>query len=301
METTSGERRDAPLHERVVALAGRLSASERRVAEFMADHPEIVVSCSASELGTRTDTSDATVVRTTKALGYGGLRELKRSLLEVYTRQRDLAATMGDRLERLSDADDQLARVLDDSIGLLRHVHRSLDSDAWGHAVAALTGASAVMIQGIGPAGCVAEYLCLSLKRMGVNARSVCLTGFRLADELLSLRRGEAVVIFAPLREFRETSLVIDHAEKVGAPVIVVTESLGMALESRVHAVLSTPQSTTTAASEVTAGFVLAHALAVSVASASRKDAVQALQLVNELRAQVVGAELDVAPLPRAD
>lgn len=301
MKTTGNSPRETPLHERVAARAGRLSASERKVAEFMADHPEVVVSCSANELGARTGTSDATVIRTTKALGYQGLRELKHSLLEVYTRQRDLAATMGDRLERLSADGDQLAIVLNDTIGLLTQMHRSLDIEAWQRAVAAVLSASGVLVQGIGPAGSVADYLSLSLRRIGVRARSSCLTGFRLADELLSLRAGEVVIIFAPLREFRETSLVIDHAGQVGAPVIVVTESLGMALEQRVHAVLSTPQSTTSGASEITAGFVLAHALTVSVAAASRQDAVTTLQLVNTLRAGVVGTELDVAPLPTAE
>lgn len=294
MKTTS----DAPLHERVAALAERLSASERTVAEFMAAYPQVVVSCSASELGERTGTSDATVVRATKALGYQGFRELKRSVLEVLTRQRDLAATMGARIDRVSTEDSIVAGVLSDSIALLSQLRRGLDTQAWQRAVDALIAAPAVMTYGIGPAATVANYLCLSLKRIGVRAHGVDLTGFRLADELLSLGRDEVVVVFAPIRQFREISLLVDHAAQVGAKVVLVTENLGMALAPKVHAVLATPQSTTSTASEVLAAQALAHALTLSVAASSRAGAVETLRLVNRLRAGVVGAELDMSPLP---
>lgn len=289
---------DGPLHQRVTALATSLSVSERRVAEFMAHHPEVVVSCSAVELAARTGTSDATVVRTTKALGYSGFRELKRSLLQVFTRQRDLAATMDGRLERVSRSDDQLAGVLDDSIELLGHLRDTVDPVAWRSAVDALRSARTVMTYGIGPAACVAAYLSLSLTRIGAPAREVTTTGFRLADELTTLHEGDAVVVFAPLRQFREISVVVDYARDVGALVILVTESLGMALESRVHAVLSTPQSTTGAASEITGALVLAHALTMTLAAGARTNAVKTLELVNQLRAAIVGAELDMMTLP---
>ena len=301
METTGSAPRVAPLHERVAALASTLSASERAVAEYMADHPEVVVSCSAIEVGAQTGTSDATVVRAAKALGYQGFRELKRSMIEVLARQRDLAATLDDRLARVSTEDDQVIRVLDDTIALLGQLRRGLDAETWRRAVDAVVSAPAVMTYGIGPAAALADYLCLSLKRIGIVARGSGVTGFRLADELLELRADEAVVVFAPIRQFREVSVIVEHARAVGAKVVLVTESLGMALAPKVHAVLSTPQSTTTAASEVTAGLVLAHALTLSVASAARETAVEALRLVNELRAEVVGAELDVAPLPAPD
>lgn len=292
---------DAPLHERVTALADTLSAAERRVAEFMANHPEVVVSCSSVELGTRTGTSDATVVRAAKALGYQGLRDLKRSLLQVFTHQRDLAATMDGRLDRVSRSDDQLTGVLDDTMAVVGHLRDTVDPAAWQRAVDALRAARTVTAYGIGPAACVASYLGLSLTRIGVPARFVETTGFRLADELTAVHKGDVVVVFAPLREFREISVIVDYARETGAAVVLVTESLGMALESRVHAVLSTPQSTTGAASEVTGAFVLAHALTLTLAAGARTSAVQALRKVNQLREAIVGTNLDMATLPPMD
>jgi DNA-binding MurR/RpiR family transcriptional regulator len=287
-----------PLHERVATLGPGLSASERRVAEYMAAHPDVVAVSSTAELGQLTGTSDATVIRTTRALGYQGFRELKRAVLNVITRQRNLAATLDDRLGRLPAEDGDYDRVLADTIGLLTQMRRDLNPDQWRAAVSALRTAGRVMTYGLGPARSVADYLAVTLTRIGIPARNVTAAGFQLADMLVDLTGDHTVVVFAPLREFREIAVLLDHAAEVGAKIILVTESLGMSLGHRVDATLSTPQSTTGTASEITGCLVLAHALMMAVAAKSRDRAVQTMELVNRLRAGVVGAELDVRVLP---
>ncbi|RCV57597.1 MurR/RpiR family transcriptional regulator [Marinitenerispora sediminis] len=296
MTTTPGST-EPPLHERVAALTSELSTSERRVAEYMAENPAEVVAASAIELGRRTSTSDATVVRTTKALGYAGLKELKRELLGALTRQRDLAATLDDRLDRLPGAESHYARVLDDTVGLLEHMRRRLRSQDWDRAVDVLRSAERVLAFGLGPAGLLAEHLSLNLTRIGVDAVSSTLAGFRAADALVNLRPGDAVVVFAPIRQFRETGVVLDHAERVGARTVLVTESLGTALAGRVHVALTTPQSTISTASELVGGLVISHALVLALAAHSRAAAVERMELVNRLRAELVGSSLDILPL----
>lgn len=298
MKTTEND--STPLHARVAALADQLSQRERDVATYMAAHPDEVVACSTGELGERVGTSDATVVRATKALGYSGYRELKRSLLRTLTRQRDLAATMEDRIGRFAEPDGHHhpARVADDTASLLGQLRDGLDASAWQAAVDTLGAARSVMAYGIGPAATIADFLALSLNRIGRSARSVDRTGFRLADDLLPLKADDAVVVFAPIRPFREITLVIEHAETLGAPVVVVTESLGMALGKEHRIVLSTPQSTTSSASEITSGLVLAQALTLTLASGNRAAAVGTLETVNDLRSKIGGAGLESPTLP---
>ena len=58
------------LDERLAA--SELSPAERRVARFLVDHGEEAAFLSAVEIGGQLGTSDATVVRTVKRLGYAG-------------------------------------------------------------------------------------------------------------------------------------------------------------------------------------------------------------------------------------
>lgn len=55
------------------------------------------------------------------------------------------------------------------------------------------------------PSFVAAEHLALKLRRRGYRARPVHSTGFRLADDLMDIERGEAVVVFAPDRLLADT------------------------------------------------------------------------------------------------
>lgn len=281
------------LHERVAAKAEELTSTERRVAEYMAQNPDVAATSSASELAQATGTSDATVVRTARSLGYTGLPELRREVIDTVVGRRDPAHVLGHRLGRLAENGNDLDRVIEDSVAMLQELSVRTDPDQWTAAVEALSGARQVFSYGIGPAGCVAEYLTIMLNRIGVSSRSSTVTGVRLADALLGIAQGDTVVVFAPLRRFREIDVVLQHARSVNAKTVVATEALGLALADQSDTVLATPQTSTNTASELFAPFLLAHALTLSVA-ARRDGSVATMQLLNELRAAVAGPNLDV-------
>src|SRR6266567_2086421 len=62
------------------ATSRELSPKERAVADFYAEHREEAAFLSAAEIAERLGTSDATVVRAVKTLGYSGIPELRREL-----------------------------------------------------------------------------------------------------------------------------------------------------------------------------------------------------------------------------
>src|SRR5258706_16052914 len=66
--------------DRLAARAAELAPAERRVADRLLDLGPEATLLSAAALAKRLATSDATVVRTAKALGYSGLADLRRAL-----------------------------------------------------------------------------------------------------------------------------------------------------------------------------------------------------------------------------
>ncbi len=283
---------DGGFRGRVADAAERLSPREREITDFMLNHPAEAVTASAAELARMTSTSDATVVRTARALGYEGLRELKRALLEMITLRRDPALVLDQRLDQI-EGGGVLQHVAQDSGELIGALPDLLDGDSWRAAVAALDHADRIWAYGIGPAALTAQHLALELVRIGKSATAVGSTGFRLADDLLGLDERDAVVIFAPLRMFRETEIVLNHADEIGVPVVVVTEALAPLLRDRVRALLTTPPSTNGAASENLAGLLLAHALALELAAGDRSGSVTARQRLNRLRHAIAGDGID--------
>src|SRR5271163_3317163 len=87
--------------DRVLRHANQqLGAAGLRVAKFIDENRQTVLASSAAALGDRTGTSDATVVRTVQALGFAGLGDLKRAILnsigQVSTPADDMRRTLGD-------------------------------------------------------------------------------------------------------------------------------------------------------------------------------------------------------------
>src|SRR5438552_16628176 len=66
--------------ERVAERGDDLAPAERRVAELLVDLGPEATLRPAAALAEQLGTSDATVVRTAKSLGYSGLAELRRAL-----------------------------------------------------------------------------------------------------------------------------------------------------------------------------------------------------------------------------
>ncbi|MQA03436.1 MAG: SIS domain-containing protein [Streptosporangiales bacterium] len=279
----------------VAAAAGRLSPQERTVAEFLLDRPHDAVTASTAEIAAATGTSDATVVRTARKLGYSGLRELKRALMAKVTNPRDPAAVLEHRLAR---ADTGLGPVLDqmltDATTLLAQLPEELDETSWRRAVDLLDTAQTIWVYGIGPAGLIAEYHVLELSRIRRRAHAITQTGLRLADPLLGIGAADVVVIYAPLRHFHEIDVAVAQARRVGASVVLVTQTLGPEMQDRVDVVLNVPQAAATTVSENFVDILLAHALTFELAKRDRVSAVAARQALTQLRTEIVaGTTLD--------
>ncbi|GEB49262.1 MULTISPECIES: MurR/RpiR family transcriptional regulator [Streptomyces] len=281
-----------------IRRAGPLASGERAVAAYLQRHPEEAAVSSAAKLGKATGTSDATVIRTARKLGFAGLGDLKRSLVQHLARRRDPAQVLDDRVQRLHPAHAALQPVIDAGRALLGDVPALVDSTAWTRAVDVLNEAEHVWAYGIGPGAALADQFALSLRRAGKASDAWTATGFRLADDLLRLQPAHAVVVIAPLRLFREIGIVLDHAHRTGAHSVLLTEATDEAKDTRAGTVLPLPDSTEGAANELLAPLALLHALVLQLVTAQHASAVDHYQRLNTLRTEITGTELDLSRLP---
>lgn len=285
---TTGER-PSTLQERVAARLDSLTATERRVARYLADHPQQAAFASAEELGRATSTSDASVVRTVKALGFDGLPEMKRtlqgsleSLLTSRHRLKNTLAASGDGPE------DALVATLKDRVELIEDINRVLDPAAFRKAAELVAGARETLVCGI--AGLVvADYAATRLVRIGHRARSATDIGHRLVDRLLPLDADDVVLAIAPHRLEREMRVVLEYAHSVGAKVVLLTETLGEALHDLTDVTLSVPFGQAGLYGGQTTTLVVLEALTVAVAAQDEELALRTITTMNDLRRQLEG------------
>lgn len=281
--------RSATLQERVAARIDSLTATERRVARYLADHPQEAAFASAEELGRVTGTSDASVVRTAKALGFDGLPELKRSLRDRLEKLLTPASRLRNALSTLGPGPEHaLAATLADRAHLIDDIGRIIDPAAFREAARLVAGAHETVFCGV--AGLViADYAAFRLNRLGRRARSITDSNAVLVDKLLPLGADDVVVALAPHDMARQTRVVLEHTRRVGAKSILVTETLGEALRGHADITLSVPFGVGDQYGGQIATLVVLESLTVAVAAEDEERSLKAFRLMTELRGQLAG------------
>jgi DNA-binding MurR/RpiR family transcriptional regulator len=282
----------ASFEERLANRFDHLAPAERRVAEQLIHLGPAALVLSAAALGEQLGTSDATVVRTAKALGYRSLAELRQSLAAE-----TVTTSPAERMRRTlghAEPRDLLANFAVEQIASLEALTRNVDQGAFNRAADLLANGDRIVWRGVGPSGTLADYGQLLAGRIGKASTSFVHTGTSFADELLGLRAGDAVVLLAygPLQP--HVDVMTERAMQLATPIVLVTDSLGRKLASRVDVILRAGRGTPGEFASHASTLVLIEALTLAVASRDASNASAALRTLNDLRASIAGRRLDV-------
>jgi DNA-binding MurR/RpiR family transcriptional regulator len=262
----------------------QLGAAGLRVARFIDENQQIVLASSAAALGARIGTSDATVLRTIQTLGFASLADLKRAILHG----RPVSTPADDMRRTLVDLDKATGAVLD---GVLQAHADGLDvlrsekcRDQMAEGVRILDGAERIVVFGIGPSSALANYVSVLLARSGRRSRTIGATGSMLADQLLDLGKGDALLILAYGRLYREVKAVFAEARTLGLPTVLVTEADDTPLARLAEVCVAIPRGRPGQVALHGATLVGLEALVLSLAAAKPETALGSLDNLNRLR-----------------
>ncbi len=273
---------------RMGAQLAQMSLTEQRLARAIALHKDRVVRASATQIADLVGTSDATLLRMMRALGYETLAGLREDLLADLTGGAAPSLRMQMSIEEAgSDPARLLAHVIgiqEDHLAARRLPALAL---AFGQALEVLTACATVHVFGLGPSGALADYLTLQLGRVGRPARALTLSGIGLADQMLAMRSGDALVliVYAPL--YREMRVVMDWAEALGLRVVLISDSLGPLLDGRVTVTLDVPRGQSEHLALHSATMVMIEALVLGPSADDRDKALDTLDDFANLRAAI--------------
>ena len=272
--------------------AEELAPAERRVAQLLLDLGPQATLLSAAALAEQLGTSDATVVRTAKSLGYSGLAELRRALA-AQGNNPPLDERLRRTLEQTS-SDDLFASVIRGQFAALETLTRNVSPQDFQAAVAILAGSDRVVWRGVGPSAHLAAYGQMLTQRIGKPSSSLVHTGTSFADELLTLAPDDAVVVLAYGRLQSHVRVLLDRAQALDAPVVLITDTLGRKLGGDVDATIESGRGTPGRFASHGTTLVVIEALVLGIAATDRAQSDASLTTLNELRAALAGRRIDV-------
>ncbi len=272
--------------ERYARSRNRLSPSFKRVADFIDANRIDVLTLSALDLGRAIGTSDATVVRAVQALGFDGLHDLRAELATSYGGRNapadNLKRTWADVGESTEAAMDEVLTSLTDALGSLRSgPTRSAMLDA----LKILHMASRIAVFGLGPTAHIAAYFAARLRRKGRKQLVLDRTGAGLADQLLDLERGDALLMLAYGKPYREAEAALFEARRQQIPVVLLTDSTQESLTRHAGVVLTVPRGRSERIALHGTTLACLEMLLLGLATSDRGTAIAALSELDRLRA----------------
>jgi DNA-binding MurR/RpiR family transcriptional regulator len=281
--------------DRVAAHLDAMSPAEQRVARVLLDAREDVLVASAASLAVKAQTSDATVVRTVKSLGFSGMDELRRLLAAELKQSLSIASRLTGTLREVgTDLHAALNATLDIHAEAIERLRRDITPDLFRRTVQIIVSAKRVVIFGIGPSSAVASYFASQLRRFGRRALCLTHTGLLFADELRQLSKGDVLIVMAYSHVYRELDVLLNEADRHGVKKVLLTDSLGSKLRRRVDIVLPVPRGRADTLSMHTATLGLIEALLVGMATKKPATTIRSLESLNILRKEIAGEALDI-------
>lgn len=272
----------AALAAKVRTLAPSMTRSMQRVAETVAGDPAGCAALTVTGLAERTGTSEATVVRTSRLLGYPGYRDLRLALAALAAEQaagRAPAVTADIAVD--DSITDVVAKLAQEEQQCLADTAASLDTAQLEAAVAAIAAARRVDVYGIGASNLVGQDLVQKLLRIGRIAHShpdphLAVTNavqLRPGDVAIAITHsGRTQDVIEPLR------VAFDH----GATTVAITGRADGAIVAYADLILATSSARESelrpaAMSSRTSQLLVVDCLFVGVAQSTYETAAPAL------------------------
>ncbi|MFF3503646.1 MurR/RpiR family transcriptional regulator [Streptomyces sp. NPDC003247] len=228
------------LASKIRTLAPSLTRSMQRVAEAVARDPAGCAALTVTGLAERTGTSEATVVRTARLLGYPGYRDLRLALAGLAAHQQSgRAPVIATDIAVDDPLADVVAKLAHDERQTLADTAAGLDTVQLGAVADAVAAARRTDVYGVGASGLVAQDLVQKLLRIGLVAHAhgdphLAVTG------AVQLRAGDVAVAVTHSGSTGDVVEPLRVAFERGATTVAITGRPGGAVAQYADHVLTT-------------------------------------------------------------
>ncbi|MED1560634.1 RpiR family transcriptional regulator [Alkalihalobacillus alcalophilus ATCC 27647 = CGMCC 1.3604] len=198
----------------------KLPPSEKKIAEYLIEHPQESISLTAHELGKRSATSSAAVIRLCKSLNLKGLPDLK--LRIAGDLQKKIEHGLRD-IEPNESAITIIDKMTSNSIQTIRETAELLNIEELEKAIEKLNKARRIHFFGIGASGIIAHDA--QQKFLRIDKTTYAFTDVHMATTLVATATDEDVAIGISFSgETREVSQFLEVAKNKGLSTISLTK-----------------------------------------------------------------------------
>ncbi len=207
----------------ILACKDTLADAEKTVADFILEHAQTVSALSATQIAKQSGTSNTTVSRFVRSIGFPSFSEMRYALAREMSAASD-AGFEGERTVSVDNIAESAAYILENKIDELRGTLAALDEAALRQAVEMMSVARLVMFAGVGSSLPIAQSAAIKFSQARVNAIAASTTD---GGQLTAMLMGpeDCLVIISNSGRSDRLRRMMDFAIDQGVQTIVITRN----------------------------------------------------------------------------
>ncbi|MBE6728343.1 MAG: MurR/RpiR family transcriptional regulator [Ruminococcaceae bacterium] len=155
---------------KIQRLHNDMGPGERKIADYILENTQEILSVSISELAARCGCGDATAVRFSRRLGFDGFQSLKIGLAQEFSS----ASTISGEINRQDSCFDIFQKRITDISTALHNTEGVLDPESLENAAKLIMNADRIAIFGLGNSAAIAQDAAHKFLRLGLDAQACC-------------------------------------------------------------------------------------------------------------------------------
>ncbi len=273
-----------PAIKQIFAKTDSLNGAQKRLGHYLQNDSSALLLSNVRDLAQAVGVSKSTVVRFAKSMGYKGFPEFKREIQKEMRGKLRAAARMEETFAELGDDENIFAKLIKRDIQLLQETLQAASFPDFHKAVEIIWRAQKVFIIGLNASMALAYLLHFRLVRVKKDTRWIFLTGgTSLLEQLSFMNPLDVLIAIDFLQVPREVQAALQHAKKVGAPILGITDFPSSAIAKAADVCLYAKRGLHTTVNSLTPAFSLVNALAIAVVWTKKADSIKALTDLDSL------------------
>ncbi|MGL5411126.1 MurR/RpiR family transcriptional regulator [Cetobacterium sp.] len=213
--------------EKIINLSTKnLTKGEKKIAEYIISNPKEVSDMSALDLGKVLNTSDASIVRFSKNIGFKGFSDLKTYLKIQINSFKKPQNKILEKWNNFQSENDIVDKIVKSDLKNIESFLSQIDVKKVEETVKNILSSKKVFVIGMGCSRGVAQFISWHMKRIGVDVELLQESGIGLLESLVHLKKEDTVLFFTFPRYLTDEVQASKLIKKRGAKLILITSEL---------------------------------------------------------------------------
>ncbi|RKY81684.1 hypothetical protein DRQ07_03395, partial [candidate division KSB1 bacterium] len=212
--------------ELIVEKFDKLTKNQKKIAQFLLDHPEEFAFSSIEILADKLKVGKSTIVRLAQSLGYDGFLELKTELSNKLRSDLSPTKKFKEALKSEPAKSHFISILAQNEVNNIQATIQKFDRELFNKAVKIFVSAPNIYTMGVGISYFIAEIAAFYLNRITMRAKVFTHGVMSFEEQIISLKRDDAILVISLPPYSYSTIEAAEAAQYRGIKIVAITDKL---------------------------------------------------------------------------